>query len=327
MTTSYKPTSVLISGGAGFIASNLLNYLVVKYPDITFVNVDKLTYCSSMKNVEVADAPNYHFVKGDVGSEDLMAYVLKSFAIDTVMHFAAQSHVCNSFSSSIDYTRDNVLGTHVLVEAVRQYGKVKRFVHVSSDEVYGTVETGTCTEQSLLLPTNPYAATKCASEAIVRSYMISHKIPTIITRSNNVWGERQYPEKLIPKFIMHLLRGEKCTIHGDGQTRRSFLHATDVARAFETILFQGELSRIYNIGTENEYTVLEIAELLRQRIAPHKTLDEITERVEDRLFNDRRYSVDCTALRTLGWSEEIDFEAAISSVIEWYKKHGETQWA
>jgi UDP-glucose 4,6-dehydratase len=326
MDTPYTPRSVLVTGGAGFIASNFLNYMVPKYPQVKFVNLDRLDYCASLKNVTVAEAGNYEFVHGDVGSEDLVRYVLLEEKIDTVIHFAAQSHVCNSFASSLQYTRDNVLATHVLLEEVRKYGKVGRFIHVSTDEVYGEIETGTCTEQSLLLPTNPYAASKAAAEFIVRAYQISHKLPIIITRSNNIWGVAQNFEKLIPKFIMHLLHNEKCTIHGNGLTRRNFLHVSDVVRAFETILLKGEVSKIYNIGTDCEYSVLEIAELLRLRICPAKPFEKIVETVPDRLFNDVRYSVDSSSLRALGWKEEVDFLAELEPVIEWYRKYGDTQW-
>lgn len=323
---SFTPSSVLVTGGAGFIASNFLNYMVKKYPGIVFVNIDKLTYCSSLKNIEVSKDNNYFFVKGSVGSMDLISHVLKEYQIDTVLHFAAQSHVCNSFDSSIDYTKDNVLATHILLEACKQYGGIKRFIHVSTDEVYGEIETGTCNEHSLLLPTNPYAATKAAAELIVRAYQISHNLPIITTRGNNVWGPRQYPEKIFPKFIMQLLHGQQCTIHGEGKTKRNFLHVDDVVTAFETILFKGEIGKIYNIGTENEYTVLQVADLLRERICPNSTLDEVVKFVPDRPFNDLRYSVDSSLLRQLGWSEQSPFHSKIDEVIKWYENNGMEHW-
>ena len=322
----YSPKAVLVTGGLGFIASNFLNYMVPKYPGVKFVNFDRNDYCSSLKNVTVADAPNYHFVKGDLVSDDLIRYVLETHGIDTIIHYAAQTHVCNSFTSSLQFTKDNVLATHVLIECARQYGRIRRMIMVSTDEVYGEISTGTCTEQSLLLPTNPYAASKANSELIARSYNISYNFPVIITRGNNVYGPRQFQEKLIPRFTMSLLRGEKCTIHGKGLTRRNFAHVDDVARAFETILFKGKIGAIYNIGVDSEYTVLEIAELLRKIITPDKSLDEIIEYVPDRLFNDSRYSVDSSSLHALGWKDELTLEKELPKVVQWYREHGETQW-
>lgn len=322
----FEPSSVLVTGGAGFIASNFINYMVRKYPTVLFVNVDKLNYCSSLKNIEVDKHSNYEFVKGDVGSADLINHILKQYNIDTIIHFAAQSHVCNSFDYSIEYTKDNVLATHILLEAAKQYGKIKKFIHVSTDEVYGEIETGTCNEHSLLLPTNPYAGTKAAAELIVRSYQISHGLPIIITRGNNVWGPRQYPEKIFPKFIMQLLNGEKCTIHGKGETKRNFLHVEDVVSAFELILLKGEIGKIYNIGTENEYSVIQVADMLRKYICPDKKLEEIITYIEDRPFNDLRYSVDSTHLRNMGWIENCSFEKKLIEVIDWYKTNGNNQW-
>jgi dTDP-glucose 4,6-dehydratase len=203
---------------------------------------------------------------------------------------------------------------------VRKYGKIQRFIHVSTDEVYGEVALNeTSSEKSLLNPTNPYAASKAAAEFIVRSYYKSYNIPIIITRGNNVYGPGQYPEKLIPKFLLKLLKGQKMTIHGEGKTIRNFVYVEDVARAFETIMFNGEISKTYNIGTDNEHSVVDIATLLHSKLGGDKSYSECVEYVEDRPFNDFRYSVDSDKLHKLGWSTTTGFDEGMEKTIEWYK--------
>lgn len=314
----YQPKNILITGGCGFIASNVINHLLEKYSNIKIYNIDILNYCSDEKNV--IPHKNYKFIKGDICSYDLISHILQEYSIDTIMHFAAQSHVDNSFGKSLDFTRDNVIGTHNLLECSRIYGNIKRFIHVSTDEVYGEVGMDeTCHEKSLLNPTNPYAATKAAAEFIVKSYYSSFKLPIIITRGNNVYGPRQYPEKLIPKFIKHLLNNEKCTIHGKGESRRNFLHVFDVARAFEKILFEGEVNEVYNIGTEDEYSVNDILRLLVKLIKNSDNYKDYSLNVKDRDFNDFRYSINSNKLLKLGWKPEINFNDGLKNTLEWYK--------
>lgn len=313
----YEPKNILITGGCGFIASNFINHLLKKYDNINIYNIDILNYCSNINNIK--PHINYKFIKGDICSNDLVSFILKEYQIDTIMHFAAQSHVDNSFGKSLDFTRDNVLGTHNLLECSRLYGNIKRFIHVSTDEVYGEVGMDeTCHEKSLLNPTNPYAASKAAAEFIVKSYGHSFKLPIIITRGNNVYGPRQYPEKLIPKFIKQLQNNEKCTIHGKGLSRRNFLHVFDVAKAFDKILFEGELNEIYNIGTDNEYSVLDILKLLVKYIKNDNNYMNYAIFVKDRDFNDFRYSVYSDKLINLGWYREIDFNNGLKNTIDWY---------
>ena len=197
--------NILVTGGCGFIASNFLNYVLEKYPKFLFVNIDALYYCADEKNItqENRIKENYKFVKGNINDTNLINFILKQYNIDTIIHFAAQSHVDNSFSNPIQYTKDNILGTHNLLECVREYGKIEKFIHVSTDEVYGESlcpETDIKNEKSKLNPTNPYSATKGSAEMIVNSYVYSYNLPIIITRGNNVYGPRQYPEKLIPKI-------------------------------------------------------------------------------------------------------------------------------
>lgn len=297
--------NLLVTGGCGFIGSNFINYMLVKHNDIKIYNLDCMNYCASEKNV--LPHPNYKLIKGNITSKDLVLHILNEYSIDSIIHFAAQSHVDNSFDNSLQYTMDNVYGTHVLLQASKEYGRLQKFLHFSTDEVYGEVdlEHPGCHEKSLLNPTNPYAATKAAAEFLVRSYYHSFKLPIVIVRCNNVYGPNQYPEKLIPKFIKLLKQGEKLTIHGKGDTRRNFIWAEDVASATECIFYKGKINEVYNIGTSQEYTVLDVARILVDKMTDDKSLDTYIEFVEDRPFNDFRYSVDTTQLRELGWEEKF----------------------
>ena len=247
--------------------------------------------------------------------------ILTENNITHIIHFAAQSHVQNSFEDSIKFTQDNVIGTHVLLECSRKYGKIRKFIHVSTDEVYGEsmniVEEQHKTEHSILCPTNPYAATKAAAELIAQSYNHSYKMPIIITRGNNVYGPNQYPEKLIPRFIMLLQQNKKVTIQGTGNTVRAFLHVTDTAKAFECILEKGQIGEIYNIGCDEkmEYSVMDIAKILIKKIKKTENYDEWIEYIEDRPFNDERYYISNQKIKNLGWSIDIDLMSGLDKLI------------
>jgi UDP-glucose 4,6-dehydratase len=311
--------NILVTGGSGFIASNLINYLLDTYSDIFIVNLDAMYYCASKHNVTAKK--NYQFIKGNINSKDLVNHILHEHQIETVIHMAAQSHVDHSFSNPLQYTFDNVSGTHTLLESVRQYGKIKKFIHVSTDEVYGQSrlnEDGK-TEQSILCPTNPYSATKAAAELIAMSYYHSYKMPIVITRGNNVYGERQFPEKVIPKFILALLNNEKCTLHGQGKSYRSFIHVHDVAKAFDVVLTKGKIGEIYNIGTDYEITMREFAIKLIGILKPDEDPKDWIEYVKDRNFNDLRYNINSSKLEGLGFNVDIPFEEGIRKTIEWYK--------
>jgi dTDP-glucose 4,6-dehydratase len=306
--------NILVTGGCGFIGSNFINYFLSKYNDVNIFNIDCLNYCSSKNNV--LSFKNYKFIEGDITDASFIAFILDEFYIDTIIHFAAQSHVDNSFNSSLQYTRDNILGTHILLECARKYGKLEKFIHFSTDEVYGEVSIGHkgCPEQSILNPTNPYAATKAAAEFLVTSYHHSFKLPYIIIRCNNVYGPNQYREKLIPKFIYLLKANQKCTIHGEGLNRRNFIHSYDVATAVETILNSNIINDTINIGTTNEYTVLDIAKMLIKFIKNDDNYSNYIEFVDDRPFNDFRYAIINDKLKTLGWKETIIFEEGIKEL-------------
>jgi dTDP-glucose 4,6-dehydratase len=320
---SENAVNLLITGGCGFIGSNFINYYFPKQDsNLKLINLDALHYCADVNNVDsiVRDDKNYIFVKGNLCDADLITKILKEYSITHVIHFAAQSHVQNSFEESIKYTHDNILGTHTLLECSRKYGKIRKFVHVSTDEVYGesmnTVDELHKTEHSILCPTNPYAATKAGAELIAQSYCHSYKMPIIITRGNNVYGPNQYPEKLIPLFIKLLKEDKKVTIQGQGTSIRSFLHSYDTARAFEAILEKGSVGEIYNIGCDEgmEYSVMEIAKILIRLIKDTENYDDWIEYIEDRPYNDMRYYISNYKLKALGWNIVIDFMTALEEL-------------
>jgi dTDP-glucose 4,6-dehydratase len=324
--------AILVTGGCGFIGSNYINALLRtklfngEAFDIV-INVDKLDYCSAENNV-VCDAGdgNYIFIKGSVCDKDLLRSLFESYSIEYIVHFAAQTHVDNSFDNSIDYTLDNIVGTHQLLECCRLYGRgnIKRFIHMSTDEVYGELSTIHCKdsdETALLNPTNPYAATKAGAEFIVRSYYYSYNIPIVIIRCNNVYGERQYPEKIIPKFITLLKENKKLTIHGTGLTRRNFIYIDDVVRAINIIATEGADNNVYNIGSTDEYNVVEIATLLLHLIkGAGEKIEDWVEYTKDRNFNDFRYAIDTTKLNAIGWKKSVPFHDGLNKTVEWYCK-------
>lgn len=307
---------LLVTGGLGFIGSNFINWILENRQDIEITNIDRGDYCSNYKNVEPHD--RYTFIWADITNRPHMNMIFNKVRPDVVVHFAAQSHVDNSFGTPIQFTIDNVVGTHVLVHAAHEYGRLEKFIHISTDEVYGEVDPNeTSHEKSLLNPTNPYAASKAAAEFIVKSYGHSFNFPWIITRGNNVFGPRQYPEKLVPTFINKILNGEACPIHGEGLTRRNFIYVDDVSRALGTIMDRGQIHETYNIGTRNEFNVNEIFKKLSEIMNPEATCVNVA----DRPFNDCRYCINSSALERLGWGEQTDFTEALQKTIDWYSSN------
>ena len=315
---------LLVTGCCGFIGSNFVNYYFNENSDVEIINLDAMYYCASQYNIKenIRKSKRYHLVKGNLCSFDLISNVLEIYNIDTVIHFAAQSHVQNSFNNALQYTSDNVVGTHTLLEACRKYGKIQKFIHISTDEVYGesmlSENEEKKNEDSVLCPTNPYAATKAAAELIAKSYYHSFKMPIIITRGNNVYGPNQYPEKLIPRFIQQLLKGEQVTIQGDGSNVRAFLHVNDVCSALKLILEKGKIGEIYNIGSDDhhEYTVTQIANMLIEKITKTTDYDKWISHIEDRPFNDKRYYISNQKVKDLGWTILTDFDNGIDEVIQ-----------
>lgn len=319
----YQSKNLLVTGGCGFIGSNFINHYMKENQHVNIINIDAMYYCAKETNVNewIRQSKRYTFIKGNLCSADIVSYILRHYEVDSVVHFAAQSHVQNSFEDSLQYTRDNIVGTHTLLECCRNWGYIKRFICVSTDEVYGesmiSNDEKKKTEQSILCPTNPYAATKAGSELIAQSYYHSFKFPIIITRGNNVYGPNQYPEKLVPKFIQQLKQNKKVTIQGSGKALRSFLHSYDVACAFKCILEKGKIGEIYNIGCDEgmEYSVIDVAKMLIELVHNTKKYDQWISYIKDRPFNDMRYFINNTKLKELGWSPIIEFKNGLKTLI------------
>lgn len=320
-----KVKNILITGVAGFIASNVLCYLVKKYPQYNFIGIDKESYCSNIKNFEeILSYDNYEYIKCDILDLDKLDEIFKTKNIHVVMHFAAYTHVDHSFGNSLEFTKNNVLGTHILLEITKKYkDNIYRFIYVSTDEVYGSNENRSC-EKSILKPTNPYSGTKAATEMIVWPYYESFNIPIIITRGNNVYGPKQFPEKVIPKFIELLENGQRLTIQGSGQQKRSFLYVDDVSSAFDIILNKGAVGEIYNIGIDevnNQESEISINQLARKMLEHYNLNPNYIEEIEDRHFNDVRYHMSTEKIKKLGWRQETLFEDGVEKTINWYKQN------
>ena len=315
---------LLVTGACGFIGSNLVNYLY-KTKKYKIINIDAMYYCADENNVdkEVRESENYHFIKCNLNNSELIKIILNKYQITHVIHLAAQSHVQNSFENSLQFTTDNVLGTNTLLEECRKYGKIERFVNCSTDEVYG--ESNLCgdeqvmTEESILNPSNPYSASKAGADLLGQSYYTSFKMPIITSRGNNTYGPNQHVEKLIPRFIQLLRNNEKVTIQGKGDNVRAFLHVSDTARAFEAMLERGEVGEIYNIGCDPhgmEYSVMDVAKMLIRKIKHTEDYDQWITYIPDRPFNDLRYYLSNSKIKTLGWDVTIQFEDGIDELLK-----------
>ena len=314
--------AILVTGGCGFIGSAFCKHLISN--SFTVVNIDIMYPCSTTELTSSKD--NYHFIYGDIKNKTLINDVLNTYKIDIVVHFAAQTHVDTSFTNPMLYTYDNVVGTHTLLEACRTYGKLSKFIQISTDEVYGeNVIENAFTETSLLKPTNPYAASKASAEMFVHSYIHSYNFPAIIIRSNNIYGPGQFHEKVIPKFIFQLFDNKKITIHGNGNQLRSFLYIDEAVNAILSVMFQGKIGEIYNISSIDEISISELAKQMIALIKPDN-LDLITY-VEDRQFNDKRYWIKSDPLFKLGWKQQISLDVGLKQTIDWFKNvNRETYW-
>ncbi len=297
--------NVLVTGGCGFIASNFLTSMKERYPDIHFVNIGKLDYCSNIHNVNPGVAT---FVKGNVGNKELIEHLIEKYSFRAIFHFAAQSHVDNSFENALSFTIDNTHATHVLIEACRRHIPDVEFIHFSTDEVYGESKKDEpfTEDEGVLRPTNPYAASKAAAEMIVRSYIESFNMNIKVIRCNNVYGPKQYPEKLIPKFKRLLREGKPCTIHGKNcaNIKRAFMHVDDVVNAVDIVWKRGTPGEIYNIASDDELTVIEVTHLIIETVIGTTDYDNWITYVEDRPFNDTRYFICADKLKSIGWRQE-----------------------
>lgn len=315
---------VLVTGGAGFIGSHYVRQALsgeyAALRDAEIVVLDKLTYAGSKTNLDpVADSPRLRFVRGDICDP---AVVVEAMAgVDLVVHFAAESHVDRSILGAADFVLTNVLGTQTLLQAALDAG-VGRFVHVSTDEVYGSIERGSWSEDHVLEPNSPYSASKASSDLVARSFHRTYGLPVCITRCSNNYGPYQFPEKVIPLFVTNLLDGKPVPLYGDGLNVRDWLHVDDHCRGIQLVAESGRPGEIYNIGGGTELTNRELTERLLAAVGVGW---EMVERVEDRKGHDRRYSVDITKIsRELGYSPKVDFEAGLADTVRWYADN--RQW-
>ena len=308
---------IVITGGAGFIGSHVVDHFCKEFPDSKIVILDKMTYAADFRNVSsLVSAGRVELIVGDICEFDLCARVVHK--ADLVVHTAAESHVDNSFGNSLRFTTTNTLGTHTLMEACR-LATVPRIVHISTDEVYGEVRDGSRTEDDPLNPTNPYSASKAAAEMIIAGYRRSFDLPVIQVRANNIYGTRQYPEKLIPKFTVLLLNGRKIPIHGDGRHRRHFLSAQDFAAGLALLAREGRTGLTYNIGSDEELANIEVAGKLCELLG--KDLNEVAEFIADRPFNDWRYSISSDRIRALGWRTKRRLLDELPALVDWYREN------
>ncbi len=306
----------LITGGAGFIGSNYIRHLLRKNGDISIINFDKLTYAGNLDNLrDVENNPRYRFVQGDICDAMLVDQFMAE--TDVVVNFAAESHVDRSIGAPDDFIRTDVFGAFVLLEAARWH-RVKKFIQISTDEVYGSIEQGSFKETDALMPSSPYSASKAGADRLAYSYFVTYGLPVIITRGSNNFGPYQYPEKLIPLFVTNAIEDKPLPIYGDGKNVRDWIYVEDHCDAIDFILANGKDGEVYNIGGDNERNNLEITEMILAGLKKPKRLMAF---VKDRLGHDRRYSLDTNKLAALGWKPKHDFKTALEFTIDWYAQN------
>ncbi len=316
---------LLITGGAGFIASNFIKYMLSAHPDYHIINYDRLTYAGNLENLRDVESSNrYTFVKGDICDREL----LETIEFDGIIHFAAESHVDRSILDAHPFLQTNIMGTYTLLEIARQRDCV--FLHVSTDEVYGSAEKGFFHENSPLMPNSPYAASKASSDLLARSYRETHNLKVMITRCSNNYGPYQFPEKLIPLVILNAMHEKPVPVYGDGMNVRDWIYVLDHCRAVDAVFHKGRHGEVYNIGARNERPNIDIIRLILRKVAlklnrnENDLIDLITF-VDDRKGHDRRYAIDPARIeQQTGWKPEMDFDEGIMRTIEWYAAN--EQW-
>ena len=307
---------LLITGGAGFIGSNFVHYMLSKHSEAEIVVLDKLTYAGNMSSLKDALA-DIEFVKGDICDEAIVKQLLKD--CDCVINFAAETHVDRSITSSAAFVQTDVLGTHVLLAAAKDYS-IERFVQISTDEVYGSIDRGSFKETDLLHPSSPYAASKAGADLLASSYFTTYGFPCVITRSSNNYGPYQHPEKLIPRFVTSAMRNQELTVYGQGDNVRDWIHVSDNCAAIDCVRQRGKTGETYNIGAGNEKSNLDITKAILRLTRKPSTLIAFT---ANRLGHDQRYSLDCSKIKSLGWQQKISFEDGLTQVVRWYQ---ENEW-
>ncbi len=306
---------ILVTGGAGFIGTNFIKYMLNKYPDYEIVNLDLLTYCGNLENLkDIESNKNYSFIKGNIRDKDLVNEIVKD--CNYVINFAAESHVDRSIQDPEIFIKSNVLGTQVLLDAANQFN-VEKYIQISTDEVYGTLgSTGYFTETTPLAPNSPYSASKASADLVVRAYHETFNLPINITRCSNNYGPYQFPEKLIPLMIYNALKDKPLPIYGDGKNIRDWLYVYDHCTAIDLVLHKGKIGEIYNIGGNNEKQNIEIVKLILKQLKKPESLITF---VNDRLGHDKRYAIDSSKIqKKLGWKPKYSFETGIKETIDWY---------
>lgn len=308
--------NLLVTGGAGFIGSNFIQYMLGKYPKYEITNLDKLTYAGNLENLkDVEKNKNYRFVKGDVCDRWLVEKLMKD--VDVVINFAAETHVDRSIVNAENFVKTNVEGARVLFEAAKKHN-IKKIVQTSTDEVYGSILNGKFKETDALHPNSPYAASKAAADMLAISYFITFNMPVVIVRSCNNFGPFQYPEKIIPLFITNLLENKKVPLYSDGLNVREWIYVKDNCEAIDFVLHNGDAGEIYNIGSGNEKTNLDLTKLIFEELGKDENFIEY---VADRKGHDRRYALDCSKIHKLGWRARFNFEKSLKDTILWYKQN------
>jgi len=315
-----RPRRYLITGGAGFIGSNFIRHLLNVEPHARVTNLDLLTYAGVRATVEELDSsPSHHFLHGDIRDAELVEHAVEGQ--DVIVHFAAESHVDRSIAAAGDFLTTNVIGTSILLDAARRSG-VRRFLHVSTDEVYGSIPIGRAAEDAPLSPSSPYSASKAGADLLVLSYVTTYDFEAIVTRCTNNYGPYQHPEKLIPRFVTNAIRGLPMPLYADGRNERDWLHVQDHVNALHLLLSEGEVGEVYNIGADAQQSNIDVTHM----VLNHFGLDESwIEWTPDRPGHDLRYAVDSSKLRSLGWAPEHSFEEGLPSTIAWYEEH-EAWW-
>lgn len=309
---------LLITGGCGFIGSNFIKYYLKNHPEDKIVNLDKLTYAGRIENLkELKGNKNYEFIKGDICNPKSVAKAMKE--ADRVVHFAAESHVDRSIKDPFVFLKTDVIGTAVLLEEARRQ-KIEKFVYISTDEIYGSVEQDFSKEDSPIKPSSPYSASKAAADRLAFSYYYTYGLPVVIHRGSNNFGPYQYPEKIIPLFITNLLRGKKVPLYGTGLNKRDWLYVEDNCASIELLLEKGKKGEAYNVAAHNEKTNIEITNFILKELGKGKGMIEF---VKDRLGHDKRYALDTSKIEALGWKPVWNFEKALKHTINWYK---ENEW-
>lgn len=313
---------ILVTGGLGFMGSNFIRHMMEAHPDVQILNVDKMTYAGNPENLrDVEKDPRYTFLKADIADHVAVDTAVQEFHPDVIVNYAAETHVDRSILDPEAFIRTDIFGTYNLLESVRKYS-IPRYIQISTDEVFGSIEEGEFTEETAFDPSSPYSASKAGADHLVRAYHRTFGTPTIVTHACNNYGPYQYPEKLIPLFVTNLLEGKKVPVYGAGTNIREWIYVADHARAIDTILRNGEIGGVYNIGTGERLTNIDITHRLLTALGK----DELSiERVADRPGHDLRYAVDATKLRALGWDPLCDFQKGLQKTIDWYRSH-EAWW-